>query len=581
MGEGNEPLKGFSWCSGTKRDTTGIIIWSDIFFHTYATTGEKIAIFVMDTQGLFDNKSTHDNNLKIFALGTLISSINVLNLMNRIQQDQLEYLQFSSEITKFTALKREESTENPFQNLMILIRDWMNYEEFEFGVEGGMKYLTDVLDDESNNQELKTVRESIKKSFQLIRCTLLPFPGSKVASSKDYDGRWSEMDPIFKEELKKLIENLLHPENMVLKKIDFRDLKGRDMKDYVKKLFTLYQTDQILKTENILELTVTTFMNNLVETCIEDYKLAIFRNQELVNIGTIPTIHEKSKERALKLYDDERKIGYAEHAQKFKVKLTEKIDEIFKDFIGQKMRDLQEIADERAKLQAVLDDERKQKKEIQKALKRTSDLLKQLEETNSQYQLKLEENNLQMQMLQARQNEDNQRLRDYEERLSEIENERRELRVELEGERQQRQEVQRNLENTNEQLRNLAEIHRHYQVMLEDNRRLIQTLETRHNNEIRQMQGYEIRSNREQLFKNLLMVALGIGIGVGIVYVAPYCVPIIEAGVANLANTIGNLEIGSSAIAGLSIQTSPLIYYWFKNWGNNQGSAPFNTPNFA
>lgn len=52
MGSEDEPLKGFSWKSGTKRDTTGIVIWSDAFLHTVATTGEKISIFIMDTQGM-------------------------------------------------------------------------------------------------------------------------------------------------------------------------------------------------------------------------------------------------------------------------------------------------------------------------------------------------------------------------------------------------------------------------------------------------------------------------------------------------------------------------------------------------
>lgn len=90
MGDENEPLKGFSWRPGSRRDTTGIILWSDVFLHTVPTTGEKIAIIIMDTQGLFDNQTSPAGNARIFSLGTLISSMQMLNLMQLVQEDQLQ-----------------------------------------------------------------------------------------------------------------------------------------------------------------------------------------------------------------------------------------------------------------------------------------------------------------------------------------------------------------------------------------------------------------------------------------------------------------------------------------------------------
>ena len=90
MGDENEPLQGFSWHSGSDRDTTGIIMWSDVFLHTVPTSGEKIAIVVIDTQGLFDSKSTSAENARIFSIGTLISSIQIFNLTGVVQEDQLQ-----------------------------------------------------------------------------------------------------------------------------------------------------------------------------------------------------------------------------------------------------------------------------------------------------------------------------------------------------------------------------------------------------------------------------------------------------------------------------------------------------------
>lgn len=55
MGSPTEPLTGFSWKKSSKRDTKGIIVWSDVFLHT-TDKGEEIAIVLVDTQGLYDTE---------------------------------------------------------------------------------------------------------------------------------------------------------------------------------------------------------------------------------------------------------------------------------------------------------------------------------------------------------------------------------------------------------------------------------------------------------------------------------------------------------------------------------------------
>lgn len=91
MGNRLEPLTGFSWEAGQDRITTGIVVWSDIFLHQKAT-GEKLAIVLMDTQGMFDKQSL-DEDYQIFALATWLSSIQIANVKIRIGEDQLQRLQ--------------------------------------------------------------------------------------------------------------------------------------------------------------------------------------------------------------------------------------------------------------------------------------------------------------------------------------------------------------------------------------------------------------------------------------------------------------------------------------------------------
>ncbi|KAI4583148.1 hypothetical protein MJG53_008361 [Ovis ammon polii x Ovis aries] len=74
VGDHNEPLTGFSWRGGSERETTGIQIWSEIFLIN-KPDGKKVAVLLMDTQGTFDSQSTLRDSATVFALSTMISSI--------------------------------------------------------------------------------------------------------------------------------------------------------------------------------------------------------------------------------------------------------------------------------------------------------------------------------------------------------------------------------------------------------------------------------------------------------------------------------------------------------------------------
>ncbi|XP_070501436.1 atlastin-like [Chironomus tepperi] len=416
MGSPDEPLAGFSWRSGTKRETIGINIWSDVFLHTMDRTGEKIAILVMDTQGLFDNQSTPTDNSRIFALGTLISSIQVLNLKQQVQEDHLQYLQFANELAQFTLKKKMKMEGKPFQNMTFLIRDWENNEEFHYGFTGGHEYIKDVLiikPDQS--QELKAVRSSILDSFEQVNCCLLPHPGDVVAGQRNYDGRWSQMDRIFKAELKSSIEHLLYPDNLTVKKINSKDIIVHEMKQYIQVYMTLFQSNEIPKALSIYEYTVMSHMNNLIEKSVDDYKLTIYRNADLINDQNSQKIHDKCKERALQLYDTEDKMGTADHDEIFKVKLSEEIDKIYGYFKQQNEQIEKELTKEREKMQIALDREQQQHREAVEAKRQIEHQLEELKTLKSR--IDAEEYERKTRMLEERVHAEQQRVQEYNNKL--------------------------------------------------------------------------------------------------------------------------------------------------------------------
>jgi atlastin len=58
-----------------------------------------VAVILMDTQGAFDCSSTVNDCATVFALSTMISSIQVLNISQHIQENDLQNLQVIIQIS--------------------------------------------------------------------------------------------------------------------------------------------------------------------------------------------------------------------------------------------------------------------------------------------------------------------------------------------------------------------------------------------------------------------------------------------------------------------------------------------------
>ena len=336
MGSSTESLKGFSWKAGSTRVTSGITMWNDVFLHTL--NGEKIAIVVMDTQGLFDNQTTEQDNSKIFSLGTLLSSIQVLNLSRQIQEDQLNYLRFATEFASFTVIEQKSTAGKPFQQLTFLVRDWSSPFEFAYGMEGGNGYLKQVLSTPGRNEKLQSVRESINSSFENINACLFPNPGSAVTSVKDYNGCWSIMDPDFRGQLQVFIEHLLHPDHLVLKKINSNEITCGEMKSFIEIYFNLLISNGILKVQSVYEATIENVMNKIVQKCISEYEELIEFNDDLLDDPKwIPTIHHECKTKVMNIYRKEKKMGTVNHDREYEVKLEEHIEAIYENWSKHKI----------------------------------------------------------------------------------------------------------------------------------------------------------------------------------------------------------------------------------------------------
>lgn len=441
MGTSTEPLNGFSWRSGVRRDTTGITFWSDVFLHD-AENGDKIAIILVDTQGLFDNETSADENSKIFALSTLLSSCQLLNLSGVIQEDQLQYLSFATEFAAFSSSRSVDS--KPFQNFMFLIRDWSNPEEFEFGIEGGRKYLDEVLKVKpSHSQELTSVRQHIKESFDNLKCCLLPYPGRSVARDSTFDGRWSKMDEEFLNEMKILIPELLKPEKLVVKKINGAEMTSETLNENLQKFLLLFQSSKLPQAQSIYESTIESFLMKVIEDKFEFYKTLLGTPK---SEDDVKKIEDFAKTRAISAFHYDKKMGTKKDFDKFSEILASKIDNFAVEWRAMSMANILRARDaENRVIEARKEAERiklKKEEDERKARERIAQLEKEAREREAETARQREE--LRKKELKIQAEIERQRIAEAQ-RQRELEEQRRieEQRRREEEERRRREEEER------------------------------------------------------------------------------------------------------------------------------------------
>ncbi|XP_070497858.1 atlastin-like [Chironomus tepperi] len=367
MGEPEEPLTGFEWKSGVARVTKGLILWGDVFLHD-GPRNEKYAIYIMDTQGLFDTDTTTAENSKIFSLSTLISSIQILNIFNILQEDQLQYLQFATEYARFGSSVMD-SDKTPFQDLLVLIRDWNGVDEFKYGLRGGNAYLNRFLEiQDYQSKELQSVRRYIKSSFKNINCFLMPYPGKTVAVDKRYDGRWISIDEDYVTMMTELFNHLF--KELKPKLINGKAIKPDELLVFINTYVENFKNDSMPKALSIYESTMDKQFSILMAKSVDLYVESVSSfDGEITSELDINKLHATAKDKALKYFNSEKKFGSISDGFNHKKELTKKIDENFKQWKAvtlSQLRKLQAQKSVRLQQEKLIEDAQEQDEEAKK-----------------------------------------------------------------------------------------------------------------------------------------------------------------------------------------------------------------------
>lgn len=300
IGEEDEALKGFSFRSGSKSKNTEMVIWSDVFLDNNQRDGD-LAIILMDTQGFFKKgERTFTPNSRTFSIGSLVGSVLILNLNSHIKLEEMKYLEMSTAYTKDTLKCHQTPFSKPFQNLNFILRNWSNIEQFPFGLNVGNQFIMKSFD---NTQCIK----NIKSSFENINSFLMPFPGNTIRLKKS-TGCWSEMNVEYKKQLQLLIEHILAPERLEIKKVNGVQMTGAKLNEKIKAHFKAIQSKVLVDEYTKI------YKQELTKT---------FRAADPMNEKSFKSSHLSSKERVQAM----KKISNSDLASY----LNEAFDEAFKE----------------------------------------------------------------------------------------------------------------------------------------------------------------------------------------------------------------------------------------------------------
>lgn len=215
-------------------------MWPEIFTYDFEN-GENVAIIILDTQGIFDHESSMKDCITTFAISMMLSSVQCYNVMQKIQEDNLQHLDY---FTEYGRLAMEQTIEKPFQNLLFLVRDWPYADETDYGY--APKYVERILA-RNNKQtpEMRQLRDRIKSSFEKIDAFLMPSPGSAVAEGKNTNGDLRQIDPRFIKYVKEIVPSLFAPENLIVKEINGQKLHARDFITYLNAYIKIFNGNEL------------------------------------------------------------------------------------------------------------------------------------------------------------------------------------------------------------------------------------------------------------------------------------------------------------------------------------------------
>ncbi|OXA63724.1 uncharacterized protein LOC118435092 [Folsomia candida] len=330
-----ENVTAFPYKNTLAPQTSGFWIWPKPFI--IPGKSGNVAVFIMDTQGVFDSKSMTEWSA-IVGISLLTSSVLIFNFQFNPQEDALAaleiFLDYGIMAMEKNSSHSEQSYEEddqyfPFQNLLCLIRDWNPVGSYGYGFIGGKQCIQKWLatDDPNLTKENISRRQKINRCFEKIQGCLLPNPGDK-AKAMHFQGATADLDDIFYRQLKACIERVCRPEDIVVKKIAGRNATYRDLFSLFKTYVKVLNSRSTPGAMGFLEATYEASCDSARTLAFNNFKVESdgwLTSGEYIPVQALTEKLNHLEKKTIGLYVLKSKLGTEDVKAKYKSKLLEDI----------------------------------------------------------------------------------------------------------------------------------------------------------------------------------------------------------------------------------------------------------------
>lgn len=329
----DEFMSGFKWSRGSKRETTGIWMWSKPFTFTNKN-GNEMAILIFDTQGIFDCDLNQKVTTSLFGLCTLLSSYQIYNLEKRIQEDNLEHLALFSEYARIAF--NNDNNSKPFQQIDMLIRDWQNFSDLQNSkntCEEQTKYIKYIMSVDGKDKNLIKTRQQIDQCYNDISCWMLPHPGFEVTEC-NYSGQINKIRPDFIKQMETYLDKIFC--SIQPKKIHDRIIKLGELSEFIENYILVFQkVENMPEPKTILDATIDATHKTIISESYDIYKK--FMDNVMFDLPYQPNgindLHMEGARLSIDNFKKNAKIGSDKDKNNSKNILLLRIDDLRQDYL--------------------------------------------------------------------------------------------------------------------------------------------------------------------------------------------------------------------------------------------------------
>ncbi|CAG2164506.1 unnamed protein product, partial [Oppiella nova] len=253
----SEPLYGFEWNTEMNSQTTRGIWFSQPFI-VHKSSGEEVAIILVDTQGLYDGFYDERDWSTIVGLSLLMSSTLIFNVSKDLGEDILprihSFFDYGLQALNHIRESIDGNGRKPFHDVIFMIRDWTRRDP-PYGLEGGQNYRNAKFEIKGHQRATaKQSRQMIIDSFESYQCFLMPGPGLVAVNGESgFNGSANQLSDDFNTKVDEFCKHLLNADSIKVKTINGRPVSGGELAQFIDDCVKILNSDKMPRASDSVE----------------------------------------------------------------------------------------------------------------------------------------------------------------------------------------------------------------------------------------------------------------------------------------------------------------------------------------